>query len=89
VNITKVTINKLNNDYKIQNNINKNTLAILDLVINHDIIITGIKLMNGKKGKYLVFPEYNETRYIAFPIKEKTRLQILDSVLEEYNKSGD
>lgn len=84
--ISKIYMNKYTEEYKNENNINKNTLANVDIIIDRNIKINGIKLMDGHKGKYLNFPIDSLGKNIAFPIKDDVRQLILESVIEEYNK---
>ena len=86
--ITKVNITKYDDEYRINNHLSKNTLATVDIVIDYNIAVKGIQLMGGQKGEYLIFPEDNKGRTIAFPINEETRLNILNLVLKEYNLEG-
>ena len=82
--VTKIDMTKIDDKYREEHPLDKNFLAEIDLVIDYSIIIKGIKLMNGIKGEYLKFPNDDRGRSIAFPIKEKTRQEILDIILKEY-----
>lgn len=80
--ITKIYIHKPTKD----NYFNKNLLADVDIVIDYDIVINGIKLMKGNKGKYLKFPYDYKGRNIAFPINNEIRQYILEKILQAYSE---
>ncbi len=84
--LSKIKMNKYNNDYIEKNHLGKNFLADIDIIIDYDIIINDIKLMDGIKGKYLKFPVDDKGRSVAYPIKEEARQFILDEVLKKYKE---
>lgn len=75
IDITDVKIN-LVKDSKI--------LAYVAITIEDSIVISGIRLYEGSKGKFLVFPSRKSKRGrnfdIAFPCKDEIREQILKQV---------
>ncbi len=84
--LSKIQIHKYDDNYKEENHIGKNTLASIDIIIDCNVIINDIKLMNGIKGEYLVFPSDDKGRNIAYPIKDSTRQNILNEVLKKYKE---
>ena len=86
--ITKIYIHKYTDEYKEENHISKKLLADINIVIDCNIMINGIKLMYGLKGPYLIFPNDDKGRNIAYPIKEETRVFILNEILNKYEKEN-
>ena len=84
----KMKITKVNLQYS-NNNIN-NFICEADVTFDYDFTVHGIKVMNGEKGIYLLFPQNGKyTKFVAYPIKEETRQYILDEILKEMvNRDG-
>ncbi len=64
------------------------TRAVATLVINDEIVIHGIKVIEGKNGEFVKMPQkrdregnYND---IVFPVTAELRDQIVNAVLERY-----
>ena len=83
MNITKIYFNDLNDEDLL---LHKNILADVNIDINYDFRIHNIKLVDGKKGPYLIFPQNRMHKFIVYPIKDEVRQEILDKILEEFSK---
>lgn len=65
-------------------------LGYASILIDDSIIIDGIELFEGKKGRYFLMPlnpKMKKTRKnSSYPINEKTREQLLKAISEEYDR---
>ena len=65
--------------------------AAATLTIEGVFVIRGVRLVDGSKGMFISMPSRKtaEGEYydICFPIKNETRLQILDAVTTAYEKA--
>ena len=82
VNIKETKIKKINNG---------DLLAYASILIDDSIIIDGIKLLNGPKGRYILMPvrklKGNRTnRNYAYPIDNKTREKIIEEISKKYDE---
>ena len=63
-------------------------LAYATVTLNDCIIISGIRLYEGNKGRFIVFPKRtskNGKQYnVAFPCKDEVRQVILQEIEVEY-----
>ena len=63
-------------------------LAYATVTLNDCIIISGIRLYEGNKGRFIVFPKRtskNGKQYnVAFPCKDEVRQVILQEIEAEY-----
>ena len=63
------------------------------VTIDDSVVISEIKIVNGKNGLFVSFPNRRlpsgEYKDIAFPITKEARKQIVDEILAEYNKQGE
>ena len=77
--ITNTRINLVNNN---------KILAYASVTLNDCIVITGIRLYEGNKGKFIVFPsrrsKNNKNFDIVFPCKDELRKLILDEIEKQY-----
>lgn len=88
MNITEVKIYKLDGD---------KTVALANIVIDNDFVVTGLKIVNGVKGLFVAMPSKKNMKEdrtkdyydIAFPITKEAREQIQSSVLDKYNSFND
>ena len=83
LNITEIKIKKINKG---------DLLCYASLCIDEIIIIDGIKLLNGKYGRYIRMPgrkikNLNKERNYTYPINNDIRLQILNEISEEYDNT--
>lgn len=66
------------------------TKAFASLTIEDSICITGLKVVDGKSGLFVSFPQYknNEGEYkdIVFPITNEFRKKLTKLVLSEYER---
>ena len=79
--ITEVRVKKINKG---------DLLAAASICISNCMIINEIKLLNGKHGRYISMPsrklKNKEIRKdFSYPINEETRLQILETISEQYD----
>ena len=77
LNITEIRIKK----------INKGDLCIC---IDNCFIVKEIKLLNGKNGRYISMPKRkvknrNFRQDFSYPLDNETRLQILETISEQYD----
>lgn len=61
----------------------KNLLGFADITIDYSFVIHDIALLNGEKGEYIIFPQNYNNKYIAFPVTNATRIQILNAILDK------
>ena len=65
-----------------------NVLAYASMNINKVFAIDGIKVLNGEKGIFVSMPSYRGSdgkyRDICFPINKEFRVQISETILNEY-----
>ena len=69
-----------------------NLKAFASLTIEDKIVITGLKLVDGKNGMFINFPQYksgDEYKDIVFPLNKELREKLTKLVITEYNKIGD
>lgn len=63
---------------------NSKILAYATVTINDSIVISGIRLYEGEKGKFIVFPTRRSRKGrnfdIAFPCKDEVRELILQEI---------
>lgn len=68
-------------------------LAASSVCIDNCFIMNEIKLLNGKNGRYISFPNRrlknkDIRKNFSYPINNETRLQLLEAISEEYDKSN-
>lgn len=67
---------------------NNKILAYATITLNDCIIVSGIRLYEGNKGRFIVFPKRtskNGKKYnVAFPCKDELREAILQEIEVEY-----
>lgn len=80
--ITDVTVHKIKNGGKL--------LAFASVVIADSLVISGIKIYQGKDNEFISMPsnkgtdgEYHD---ITFPITKEFRTELFETILDEYNK---
>lgn len=86
--ITNVRITKMSNKGKL--------LAYAVVVLNNSIILKGIKIIDGSRGIFIAMPskrnsKSNTPKFREFyhPINSNARAQIVDAVLEAYEKESE
>ena len=81
LNISEVRIKKINNG---------KFLGYASIQIDDCLIIDGIELYNGEKGRYILMPlnpKLKKTRRnSAYPITNEAREQILDSISKKFDE---
>ena len=65
------------------------TLAFGKVTLNHDLVIDGIKIIDGSKGLFVGMPSRkaegsNNYNDIAFPITKELRKAIQETAVSEY-----
>lgn len=85
LNITEIRIKKINKG---------DLLAAASICIDNCLIVNEIKLLNGKNGRYISMPNRklknkDIRRNFAYPINNKTRLQLLEAISEQYDDTID
>ena len=67
-----------------------NLKAFASITIEDKIVITGLKVIDGKNGLFINFPQYKDRngdyKDIAYPLNKDTRNNLNKLVLNEYNK---
>lgn len=62
--------------------------AFASLTIDDSLVITGIKLVEGKNGLFINFPQYksgDEYKDVVFPLTKELRDNVTKLVVDEYN----
>ena len=81
INISEVRIKKINKG---------NFLGYASILIDNSMIVDGIELHDGEKGRYIYMPlnpKMRKTRKnSAYPIENETRKQILEAVSNKYDE---
>ena len=81
LNITEIRIKKINKG---------DLLAAASVCIDDCFIISEIKLLNGKNGRFISMPSKklknkDFRRNLSYPINNKTRLQLLETISQQYD----
>ena len=85
--ITKVSMYTLNDT-------NSKTVAIATVTISDCLVLTGLKIVKGKKGMFVSMPQRklskpdkngNEYADIFFPVTHDFREELNDAILDAYN----
>lgn len=76
---------------KLYNSDNKTLKGFADITIDEELVIKGLKIIEGKKGDFISFPavaggagQYYDQVY---PIKASAREEITDAVLDAYDRA--
>jgi stage V sporulation protein G len=81
MNITKVSVNKLENN---------KILALASIKINDEFVVGGLKVLQGQNGLWVAMPNYKkgngEYQDIAYPVTADARETIQKAVLEKYSE---
>lgn len=89
--ITNVSIYTLNDT-------NSKTVALATVTISDCLVLTGLKIVNGKKGMFVAMPQRklskpdkngNEYADIFFPVTHDFREELDNAVLDAYDKKVD
>ena len=82
MNITSVKLHKLENS---------TTLALAQITIDKDFVVSGLSIRNGRNGLFVSLPSRKDKEGdyhdIAFPITKESYQYIQDTVLNEYHDS--
>ena len=81
LNITEVRVKKIDKG---------DLLGAASVCIDNCLVIKEIKLLNGKNGRYISMPKRkvknkNMTQDFSYPINNETRLQLLETISEQYD----
>lgn len=67
---------------------NNNILAIATVTLNDMLVISGIRLYEGKKGYYIIFParrnKDNRKYNVVYPCNNELREKILNEIQVKY-----
>ena len=81
LNISEVRVKKINRG---------KFLGYASILIDNSIIIDGIELFAGNRGRYFLMPLNPRVKRMrknsSYPINEKAREQILHAISEEYDR---
>lgn len=89
--ITNVSVYTLNDS-------NSKTVALATVTIADCLVLTGLKIVNGKKGMFVSMPQRklskpdkngNEYADIFFPVTHDFREDLNNAILDEYDKKVD
>lgn len=68
-------------------------LAFCSVELDKELVITGVKLMEGRKGKFVSMPQSQgkDKNYydIVFPLSKELREEITDAVIDAYEAEMD
>jgi DNA-binding cell septation regulator SpoVG len=78
MNITGVKVERCTSDVK-----DLGLVAVCSVTFDYSFRVNDIRLKNGKKGYYVLFPADDYNMGIAFPIKDDMRTKIMDRILSE------
>lgn len=80
------------------NDSNSKTVAIANVTISGCLVLTGLRIVKGKKGMFVSMPQRklskpdkdgNEYADIFFPITKDFREELNNAILDEYNRTLD
>ena len=89
--ITNVSVYTLNDS-------NSKTVALATVTIADCLVLTGLRIVNGKKGMFVSMPQRklskpdkngNEYADIFFPVTHDFREELNNAVLDEYDRAID
>lgn len=89
--ITNVSVYTLNDS-------NSKTVALATVTISDCLVLTGLKIVKGKKGMFVAMPQRklskpdkngNEYADIFFPVTHDFREELNNAILDEYDKKVD
>ena len=76
--------------YPVKASKKSNLLANVQIELNDEFVVTGLKVLDSKKGEFVVFPseKWKDDEYhdIAFPITKEAREMICNAVLDAYHE---
>lgn len=76
--------------YPVKASKKSNLLANVQIELNDEFVVTGLKVLDSKNGEFVVFPseKWKDDKYhdIAFPITKEAREMICDAVLDAYHE---
>lgn len=80
------------------NDANSKTVALATVTIDDCLVLTGLRIVKGKKGMFVSMPQRklskpdkngNEYADIFFPVTHDFREELNNAVLDEYDKKVD
>lgn len=89
--ITNVSVYTLNDS-------NSKTVALATVTIDDCLVLTGLRIVKGKKGMFVSMPQRklskpdkngNEYADIFFPVTHDFREELNNAILDEYDKKVD
>ena len=89
--ITNISVYTLNDS-------NSKTVALATVTISNCLVLTSLRIVNGKKGLFVSMPQRklskpdkngNEYADIFFPVTHDFREELNNAILDEYDKKVD
>lgn len=80
------------------NDTNSKTVALATVTISDCLVLTGLRIVKGKKGMFVSMPQRklskpdkngNEYADIFFPVTHDFREELNNAILDEYNRALD
>ena len=80
------------------NDTNSKTVALVTVTIDDCLVLTGLRIVKGKKGMFVSMPQRklskpdkngNEYADIFFPVTHDFREELNNAILDEYDKKVD
>lgn len=77
------------------NDTNSKTVALATVTISDCLVLTGLRIVKGKKGMFVSMPQYkpdkngNEYADIFFPVTRDFREELNNAILDKYDKKVD
>lgn len=80
------------------NDANSKTVALATVTISNCLVLTGLRIVKGKKGLFVSMPQRklskpdkngNEYADIFFPVTHDFREELNNAILDEYDKKVD
>ena len=75
------------------NSTKSNLAAFAAVTLDDEIVVTGVKVLEGKKGLFVSMPaskgQDDEYHDIVFPITKEAREELQDAVLQAYDEQAD
>lgn len=82
--ITRVDIFKYDDEARKERGLNEKALAEASITLEYDFTIHDIQLLTGEKGYYILFPKDKVGKGIAYPINDKARILVLNTIIDSY-----
>ena len=79
------------NEVKVKKINNGELLCYASILIDNSLVIDGIKLLEGEKGRYIIMPVrklkgVDTKRNYSYPINNETREKLLEEISKKYDE---